>query len=186
MAFQQSVGKKLAPGLPGGHFGVGVGNASQHIYQAAEDVIPGTFVGNCHEGTANANDETTPKQCGYHKTDNAGGVSATEVEVSVGLVTRDTTGYIATFTEIASNIVNKGLAAHVAPIGEWIIECDEVAAGTATINMEIYADMADKGKPHAAAPSDTPPTGQVKTGYFLVAILDAPTGLCGISSWRRG
>lgn len=184
--FQQTVGKKLAPGLPGSHFGVGPGNSDLHVYQAAEDVIPGTFVCNTHEGTANVNEENTPKQCAYHKTDNAGGVSATVGEVSVGLVTRDSTGYIADVMALASNIINKSLPVHVAPWGEWEAYVPEVASGTATIGMEIFADMAAKGQPHAAAPADTPPSGQIKTGYFLVAILDAPSGMCGISSLRRG
>lgn len=165
MSFQKTVNRTMAPGLPGSNYGTAP--SVETAYMAAVDLIPGTFVCNLAGGASSAQN---PKQAGYK----TGGIP-------VGLVTRDTTGYIPSVLTEYSNIINAGLNVQVASKGEFMIHLDEVAAGTANIGMQIAVADPTTGVPSAVADGTA---GALD--WWIVDILDAASGLCAISSWRKG
>lgn len=165
VSFQRDINRNIAPGLPGSHYGTATSVIT--AYLAAEDLIPGTFVCNLDVGEVTAQN---PRQAGYDASGNP-----------VGLVTRDTTGYITDLLAGYSNIVNAGLNVQVASKGEFMIQLEEVAAGTATVGMQIAVADPSTGVPSAVADGTA---GALD--WWIVAILDAESGLCAISSWRKG
>lgn len=173
-SFQKTVNRKLAPGQPGNH-------ASQaprvvSAYLAMTDVVPGTFVVNrdTMTGTPLATTANSPKKAGYSTTATGG--------IIAGLVTRDATGFIPDVRDSWLNIVNAGLNVQVASKGEYMITLAEVTAGTAMLGDQIAVLDRRTGVPTIAlsATADTD-----RLDWWLCEILDAATGLCVISSWRK-
>lgn len=173
--FQRAVRMYQPEGWVGGFYS----NAPFTIstYMAAVDMAVGTFAYNVNQGQAFAA-RIDPRRVGYQA---SGGKQPT-----CGLVIRPgNIGVLWPFgpngTE-ASNVVQAGLNVLVASKGEFLMYVPEVAAGTATVGMQLTCTDVETGEVGAVA-DGTAGAEQ----WWIVEIFDgAVPGLCGISSWRKG
>lgn len=173
--FQSEVRMYQAEGWVGGFYSNVPWTVTTYI--ANVPLTVGTFAFNVNQGAAFAA-ANRPHRAGYQA---SGGT-----QPPCGIVIRP--GNFGVLFPIgpnaaeSTNIIPAGFNAGIASAGEFLLYVPEVAAGTATVGMQLTCTDVETGAVGAVADGT-----EGAQNWWIVEIFDgAQPGLCGVSSYRKG
>ncbi len=174
--FQDTIRMQQAEGWVGGLYS-NMLSAPVTSYVADVPITIGTFVFNKNQN-ANYAARLDPRRVGYQ----ASGGTQPSCGIAVRIGNIGVVNPIGVGGTDTTNIVPAGFNVEVASVGEYLLYVPEVAAGTATVGMQLICTDVTTGAVGAVADGT-----EGAEGWWIVEIFDGATpGLCGVSSYRKG